>query len=385
MVSPVTSRYRLNFRVNVRVLRTLFITVVPSPYQRDLFRALAVREEIALSVCYLESTSPDSPWPEVPLQPYERILPGFWVPFGGARWHVNWGFPDLASFDFVILSSYTSAIGQWLMRSRLREQRWLFWGERLRLQASAWKRFVQDKLTAPLARATGIVGVGHAAENDYRHRFPRTFHFCIPYYCDVSHFLAQGRRPVPASEITFFFCGQMNRRKGVDLLLTAFDRLVGKGLNVHLLLVGREAELPQFLRQISPASCRRITYAGFQPPERLPEYFSKADVFVLPSRYDGWGVVVNQALAAGLPIVCSDSVGAGLDLVEENVNGLRFAAGNADELQRCMEQVAPNPDVASTWGQISRQKAQTLAPEAGAAKWIEVFSTLLNKAARRAA
>ncbi len=356
--------------------RVLFITVMPSPYQRDLFRELAKREEIALSVCYLESTSPDSPWPPTRLEPYERILPGFWVPFFGARWHVNWNLPRLSEYDFIVLNNFASVTAQWLMRYQLRGKRWVFWGERLRLQTSAWKRFVQDKLTVPLARATGIVGIGHAAENDYRHRFPNTSHFCIPYYCDLSEFLVQERRPVPASKITFFFCGQMNRRKGVDLLLTAFDRLVTKGLDVHLLLVGREAELPQFLRATTQASRVRIHYAGFQPPKLLPEYFSQADVFILPSRYDGWGVVLNQALGAGLPIICSDSAGAGLDLVEENVNGLRFAAGSADELQRCMKQVVSNPDVAWAWGEISRRKAQTLAPEVGAQKWAQVFQSL---------
>jgi glycosyltransferase involved in cell wall biosynthesis len=356
--------------------RVLFITVVPSPYQRDLFRELAKREEITLSVCYIEAASPDSPWPEVPLQPYERILPGFWVPFGGARWHVNWNFPDLASFDFVILSSFTSATGQWLMRSRLREQRWLFWGERLRLQASAWKRFVQDKLTAPFARATGIVGVGHAAENDYRHRFPSTSHFCIPYYCDLSDFLAQERRPVPACKMNFFFCGQMNRRKGVDLLLTAFDRLVTKGLDVHLLLVGREAELPQHLRSVSDPARARIRYEGFQPPDKLPIFFAQADVFVLPSRYEGWGVVINQALGAGLPVICSDAVGAGADLVEENINGLHFAAGDLDGLQYCLERLAKSPQIVRQWGEASRQKAYSIVPPAGAEKWVRVFEEL---------
>jgi glycosyltransferase involved in cell wall biosynthesis len=356
--------------------RVLFVAVVPSPYQRDLFHALAAREEIDLSVYYMEAVSPDSPWPQVPLQPYEKILSGFWLPFGGARWHVNWNFPDLSSFDFVVLSSFTSLTGQLLMRSRLSGQRWLFWGERLRSQSNPWKRFVQEKLTAPLAGATGIVGVGHAAEDDYRGRFPSTSHFCIPYYCDLSGFLMRERRPVPTSEIHFLFCGQMNRRKGVDLLLTAFDRLVGRGLNVRLLLVGREAELPEFLRAVSPASRTRIEYAGFKPPEALPDYFAQADIFVLPSRYDGWGVVVNQALGAGLPVICSDAVGAGVDLVDENVNGLRFANGNADELERCMMQAASNPAVTWEWGKASRQKAETLSPEAGAEKWVRVFQNL---------
>src|SRR5439155_16396241 len=168
----------------------------------------------------------------------------------------------------------------------------------------------------------------------------------------------------------------MNRRKGVDLLLAAFDRLVGKGANAYLLLVGREAELPEFLRAISPAALARINYAGFQPPECLPQYFSEADVFILPSRYDGWGVVVNQALGAGLPVICSDAVGAGLVLVEENVNGLRFASGNVDELERCMEQMLNNPETTWNWGETSRRKAVSLDPKVGAEKWVGVFQTL---------
>ena len=105
--------------------RVLFVTIVPSPYQRDLFRALAARVDVDLAVDYLEAESPDSPWPKVPLESYERILPGFWVPFGGARWQVNWHLPDVSQFDFVVLSSFTSLTGQWLMQSKLSGRRWL--------------------------------------------------------------------------------------------------------------------------------------------------------------------------------------------------------------------------------------------------------------------
>ena len=360
----------------MREIKALFVTIVPSPYQRDLFHALALREDVELSVYYMEASSPDSPWPKTKLETYERILPGFWIPAFGARWHANWALPEVARFDFVVLSSFTSLTGQWLMRSRLTDRRWLFWGERLRHQASSWRRFAQKKLTAPLAKAAAIVGVGRAAENDYRQRFPGTRHFCIPYHCNLSGFLAQPRRPKSTSEIHFLFCGQMNRRKGIDLLLTAFDRLVAKGGNAYLSLVGREAELSEFLRMMSAAARGRINYVGFQPPECLPQCFSEADVFILPSRYDGWGVVVNQALGAGLPVICSDAVGAGLDLVENNVNGLRFVSGNVDELEQCMERVMSNPDVAWAWGEVSRKKAQSLSPKAGAEQWVHVFQTL---------
>jgi glycosyltransferase involved in cell wall biosynthesis len=356
--------------------RVTFITIVPSPYQRDLFRTLAARPEIELRVYYMEAASPDSPWPEATLRAYETILPGFWMPLGRARWHFNWRLPDVSHADYVVLSSFSSLTGQWLMRHGLRGKQWLFWGEFLRGQPGRLRELVQRKLTAPLGQATGIVGIGRQAESDYRKRFPQTKHFCIPYHCDQSAFLASNRDRTGSEPLTFLFCGQMIRRKGVDLLLTAFDRLVAKGADVRLLLVGREAKLSGYLAALRPAARARIRYEGFQPPESLPAYFSQSDVFILPSRHDGWGVVINQALGAGLPVITSDAAGAGLDLVEDEINGLRFPAGEMTALLRCMERFVAQPELAQQWGKASRRKALTITPQAGAEKWVRVFEEL---------
>jgi glycosyltransferase involved in cell wall biosynthesis len=356
--------------------KATFISIVPSPYQRDLFAALAARDDIDLSVYYMEAASPDSPWPEAPLRSFEKIMGGFWAPFRGARVHINWPLPDLSGADFTVLGSFSSLTAQWLMRSRLRGTRWLFWGERLRSQPGGWRHAAQASLLTPLTRATALVGIGREAELDYARRFPLPRHFCIPYYCDISQFRDAPREEGTGRPITFFFCGQMIRRKGVDLLLTAFDRLVAAGIDARLLLVGREAELPLFLSTLRPAARALVRYEGFQPPERLPEFFARSDVFILPSRYDGWGVVVNQALGAGLPVITSDAVGAGMDLVEEGVNGSRFAAGDAGGLYSAMERLALDPALAREWGAASRRKSLTLTPEAGAAKWAAVFDSL---------
>ena len=250
---------------------------------------------------------------------------------------------------------------------QLRGKRWVFWGERLRQQLSPWKELMQHKLVAPLARATAIVGIGGDAEKDYRHRFPGTRHFCIPYHCDLTKFFQQRGPHESSSATTFFFCGQMIRRKGVDLLITAFERLVVKGLDIRLLLVGREAELPKLLGGITDSARARIRYEGFQPPDKLPAFFAQAD---------GWGVVINQALGAGLPVICSDAVGAGADLVEENINGLHVAAGDLDGLQYCLERLAKSPKITRQWGQASRQKAYSIVPSAGAENWVRAFEEL---------
>lgn len=359
-----------------RKRKVAFVTIVPSPYQRDLFGALAAREEVDLSVYYLEAAAPDSPWPDRELRPFESILPGFWFNLGSVRAHMNWPIPDLSKADFVVLSSFTSVTAQLLMR-RLRRQCWLFWGERMRPQMGA-KRLIQQQLVSPIAEAAGIVAIGGAAERDYRRRFPNLHHFCIPYHCDLAPFLAT-RRDGDRRPLRFLFCGQMIERKGVDVLLLAFDRLIASGIDARLMLVGREAELPKFMSLVSPATRSKVDYEGFQAPENLAEYFARSDAFVLPSRHDGWGVVVNQALATGVPIITSDAVGAGLDYVKNGINGVTVKAGDVDELYNALQTLAQNPELARTWGMKSREIAHALTPEAGANKWVQVFEMLASR------
>jgi len=352
-------------------MKVAFVSVVPSPYQRDLFRALAERSEVELSVFYLEAAAPDSPWPDRALAPYERVLRGTWLSIGTARCHLNWPLPNLREADLVVMNTLMSLTGQWLMRASLRGRPWIFWGERLNRGGA-----LHEALSAPLHHAAGIAAIGTFAERDYRQRFPEPKHFRIPYYCDLAAFLAAPRRARTDGRVVFLFCGQMIARKGIDLLLAAFQRL---DESAHLLLVGREAELPALLAPLPHAVRERIVYAGFQPPEELPRFFAQADVFVLPSRYDGWGVVVNQAIGAGLPVVCSDMVGAGHDLVENETNGLRFQTGDTTSLTEKMERFIREPAIIGSWGAAARAAAHEWTPTVGAARWVEAFETILGK------
>ena len=350
------------------MIRVAFVSVVPSPYQRDLFAALAARPEVALRAFYMEKAAPDSPWPERPLAPYESCLPGFWFPIGRARVHLNWRLPSPADYDVIVCNTLMSLTGQWLMRARLRRSRWMFWGEKLGARGS-----VHDLLSSPLRRASAIAAIGTRAERDYAARFPETRVFNIPYHCDLAPFLAAPRAVREPRTVTFLFCGQMIARKGLDDLLAAFAMLPE---NARLLLVGREAELPGMLATIPVTVKMRIRYVGFQAPENLPQFFAQADVFVLPSRYDGWGVVVNQALGAGLPIIVSNQVGAGSDLVRVNENGFIFTAGDRASLATAMRRYTMAPALCASHGAASRRSADDWTPERGAARWVQALQTV---------
>jgi glycosyltransferase involved in cell wall biosynthesis len=289
---------------------------------------------------------------------------------GSGRSHVNWPLPNLREFDVVVMNTLMSVTGQWLIRTALRHKPWFFWGERLGQRGG-----LQGVFAGALHRAAGIAAIGTFAEEDYRARFPEPRLFRIPYHCDLAPFLATPRRVRTDDRVVFLFCGQMIARKGVDLLLAAFQQL---GDTARLLLVGPEAELPQLLAPIPAAVRERIEFAGFQAPEDLPRFFAQADVFVLPSRYDGWGVVVNQALGAGMPIICSDMVGAGRDLVEEGVNGWRFPVGETAVLAERLQRFLQQPELVEQMGRASRQRAADWTPEAGAAKWVDAFQTVLG-------
>ncbi|HEY0792717.1 MAG TPA: glycosyltransferase family 4 protein [Chthoniobacterales bacterium] len=351
------------------------VSVVPSPYQKDLFRAWASRMDTKLQVYYLEARAPDSPWPEQPLEPYETILPGFWLTLAGARFHVVTMAPRLARHRFLVLNSLTSSLAQALLRFRRPRQTLLFWAEALRDQGATWRARAQRLLSDPIGQADAVVAIGTRAQRSYRERFPGLRCFNVPYHCDLDAFRCRPNHfPAATEEVVFLFCGQMIARKGVDVLLQAFDRLVREGVRVRLRLAGRRADLEQMLDGVSTESRARIDYEGFIDPKRLPELFEQAHAFILPSRYDGWGVVINQALGAGLPIICSDAVGAGLDLVQPGVNGLIFPVGESAALAAAMGCLAREPARLASYGAASRQLAAGWTPDRGAEKWAAVLS-----------
>ena len=359
--------------------RVAFLSVVPSPYQRDLFAALARRDDVDLRVDYLEAAAPDSPWPEKALPGYSRILRGFWFPVGTARCHVNFPPPDYGDRQLVVLNTLMSVTAQWVIRFGLSRKPWIFWGERLAERAPSRRDAIHNALTAPVHDAAAIVGIGSLAERQYEVRFPEPRHYSIPYHCELGAFMDAPRPQREAGKTVFLFCGQMIERKGLPGLLVAFAAVAGRHAGVRLLLAGREAELPAMLAWLPEEVRARIEYAGFKAPEELPGLFARADVFILPSNYDGWGVVVNQALGAGLPVICSDAVGAGHDLVEDEVNGKMFPVGDVAALTRCMDRFAAEPALAGRWGAASRAKADAWTPDKGAAKWVDVFGEVLGR------
>ena len=114
----------------------------------------------------------------------------------------------------------------------------------------------------------------------------------------------------PADRVVLFV-GRVNREKGVDLLLAAFERLLVGCPRARLVLVGAVYEARWFtglLRAMPPAAASRVVLTGQQPPEVVAAAYALADVFAFPSRTDTQALVLQEAALAGVPVVAADPV-----------------------------------------------------------------------------
>lgn len=132
------------------------------------------------------------------------------------------------------------------------------------------------------------------------------------------------------------YFGQFIRRKGLDVLLEALDR-VGREYKFSLLLVGDGQLRGELLNKLSKTQRCPFHFTGYIDPSELPFYYALSDLTVLPSYLDIWGMVVNESIAAGVPVICSTGVGAGRDLIHSGRSGIIFEKGNARELASAVE------------------------------------------------
>ena len=371
-------------------MRVTFLTIMPSPYSLDLFAAMEVDGRIKPRVLYMEMTAPDTYWGHAPLPESAQVLAGTWKNLGGGRVHWNPGAMNAireSRPDLVVLSGYSSLTSQVVMRwLRWKRVPWVFMGEipgmrRLSRLGQTLRLLAQRPV---LRGANAIAAIGSRAVDEYRRMArPGCEVVNIPYHTDLAPFLALP----PAAHtrvVRILYCGQLIERKGIAVLVEAFIKLADEFPELELQLVG-QGPLRASLAERVPAQFRsRVVFTGFQPVERLPSYFGMADIFVLPSLHDGWGVVVNQALGAGLPVICSTSVGAAADLVTPGQNGFVVPTGNVAALADAIGNLAGDPVRRRTFGSNSRAAAREWLPSKGVDRWVDLAErVLLNHSARQ--
>lgn len=139
----------------------------------------------------------------------------------------------------------------------------------------------------------------------------------------------------------FLVVARLTPVKGLDVLLDAYARYRAAAEAPWALVVVGDG--PERAR-LEALACDGVTFAGFAQGDDLGAWYGRADALVLPSHKDTWGLVVNEAMAAGLPVIVSTGAGCAVDLVDEGANGWSVPPGDGAALADALGRIAALPD-----------------------------------------
>lgn len=144
-------------------------------------------------------------------------------------------------------------------------------------------------------------------------------------------------------KIKLLYVSRIIKEKGIETLINAYNDYCHnqRGAITELILIGNAPD-DNYLKFIKSNMNSSTTYKGFLTKSELMDYYDSSDIFIFPSHGDIWGLVLNEAMARGLPIICSDKVNAASELIEEGVNGLIYNSENKQELLKLIEFLISN-------------------------------------------
>jgi len=176
--------------------------------------------------------------------------------------------------------------------------------------------------------------------------------------CNSQEYRTLRNRIAPVS---LLFVGQLIERKGFSNLIAALERL--QTIEFTLVVLG-DGPLRQQLEEKTQKYGFKIFFEGFRSTAELPLYYAACDVFVFPTLNDPWGLVVNEAMACGKPVVSSTEAGASYDLVRHGANGWVVDPRNTLQLCNYLEKLIADNDLRRRMGETSFNIIQQFTPRA---------------------
>lgn len=178
-------------------------------------------------------------------------------------------------------------------------------------------------------------------------------------------------------KIVFVFMGRLNRDKGIRELLTAYDRICKNYKNAFLILFGNDEGQFQstFAQYVNIKNQKNFLYYG--RTDRPYEMLQVADVFVLPTYREGFGLSVIEASCLGIPVICSDAYGV-MDAMIDNKTGLRCHVADVDSLYRCMEKLLQDSNLRLELGYNGRERVlKSFSKERLTKLWDDFYQKIL--------
>jgi glycosyltransferase involved in cell wall biosynthesis len=380
--------------------RLVILTEIISPYRIPLFNALAHRPEIDLHVIFMAETDQHLRQWQVYKEEIQfsfQVLPSWRKRVGKYNVLLNRGVGSAlaaARPDAVLCGGY-SYVTSWqaLRWAQSRGIPFLLWSESNSQDLRRGYALVEWLKKRFLRKCQAFVVPGQSAgEYLVAHEIKNSIIFTAPNAVDNDFFSSRAaviRADAAATRARlglpnryFLFTGRLVKEKGVFDLLSAYDRLDSTiREQIGLVFVGDGScrkQLEDRAATVSQETKGTIKFAGFAQREQLAEYYALADVMILPTYSDPWGLVVNEAMACGLPVIVSRAAGAAADLVKDNWNGWLVPTGDVTALTAAMQSIASQPELRATMGANSFEHVMNYSPDAWAQQIVRAVTVIAS-------
>jgi glycosyltransferase involved in cell wall biosynthesis len=372
------------------------ISEIIAPYRIPVFNALARRPEIDLKVIFLAKTDPSTRQWRIyadEIQFAYEIMPSWRTRLKKYNLLLNQKVIHSlrkANPDAIVCGGYNYlASWQALRWAKQNDVPFLLWCESTANDKRAGHRLVESLKKNFFDKCDGCIVPGSAAGEYGRQMGVSPEHiFLAPNAVDNELFAsraneARGSAPWLRADLNlperyFLFVGRLVKSKGVLELLEAYGSL-NENLRsqVGLVLAGDGPLRPE-LERLAKSTCPgTVRFAGFVQRDDLAKYYGLADCLVFPTHSDPWGLVVNEAMACGVPVICGQSAGCAADLVK--ANGRLIDSRSVEQLAHAMEELAGDEDLRRQMSRQSLKIIQNYSPELCAAGIAESASTILSK------
>ncbi|WP_421826490.1 glycosyltransferase [Larkinella sp.] len=353
----------------MRKIRLSFYTNIPTPYQQDFFEALSVYFD--LTVVYYAKTETDRQWSiKTENRPYQiqyltDTIVARWIQKRLKDYHYSWSIIRLLirdQADYVVFSGAywipNTMVG--LIISKFKNKTIAFFGERLTDPDSPFKKYVKQLSLIPVKWACQRLFSGgkEAAQSYQSYGFTSSISI-IPYNIDITRFDKNNlnhdkidsirSRYKRTNQLVLLSSGSLITRKNMATLIKAVK---SSDMPVSFIIIGDGNER-HYLEELI-GNDERIHLTGFVQASELPYYYNLADIFVFASRYDGWGVVINEAIAAGLPIISSESVGAVREWLLDGINGFVCPPNDPKAFRQSIEKLVNTPGLLESQAAYNR-------------------------------
>lgn len=218
----------------------------------------------------------------------------------------------------------------------------------------------------------GVLVAGTYNRAYWEHHIGRNFPiFLMPFSVDNQFFQqrsreASARRAELQQELNLspdrpviLFASKLQRRKHCDDLIAAYAKLAGpqgEEPNPYLVIVGDGEDRAALEAQAAATGFKSILFCGFQNQLEMPRFLDLCSVFVLPSRHEPWGLIVNEAMNAGRAVIVSDDVGCQPDLVTDGVEGCVYPVRDVEALAAALRRVLATPETATEMGRKALER-----------------------------